>query len=89
MAKISITPEEVHQAASKFEQASGQSQEIVSSLQSLTGNMQPQWEGMTSQRFYQDYEQWRTSMAQFVELLSQIGKELHTIADRFEAADQQ
>ena len=89
MAKITIAPEEVHQAASKFEQASGQSQEIVSSLQSLMGNMQPQWEGMTSQRFYQDYEQWRTSMTQFVELLSKIGTELHAIADRFAAADQQ
>ncbi len=51
--------------------------------------MQPQWEGMTSQRFYQDYEQWRTSMGQFVELLSQIGTELDSIADRFAAADQQ
>ena len=89
MARITITPEEVHQAASKFEQASGQTQEIVSRLQALMGNMQPQWEGMTSQRFYQDYEQWRTSMAQFVELLSQIGTELHSIADRFAAADQQ
>ena len=51
MARITITPEEVHQAASKFEQASGQTQEIVSSLQSLMSNMQPQWEGMTSSAF--------------------------------------
>lgn len=89
MARITITPEEVHQAASKFKNASGQTQEIVSSLQSLMGSMQPQWEGMTSQRFYQDYEQWRTSMTQFVELLSRIGTELDSIADRFAAADQQ
>ena len=89
MARITITPEEVHQAASKFEQASGQTQEIVSTLQAEMSNLQPQWEGMTSQRFYQEYEQWRTSMGQFVELLNQIGSELHSIAERFATIDNQ
>jgi len=89
MARILVTPEEVHQVASQFEQAGGQTQEIVSSLQSTMTNLDAQWEGMTSQRFYQEYEQWRASMTQFVELLSQIGSELHAIAERFAAADQQ
>ena len=89
MAKILISPEEVDAAGSKFEQASGQSQEIVNSLQSLMGNMQPQWDGMTSERFYQEFESWRGQMNKFVTMLNEIGGELHSIAERFRIADNQ
>ncbi|NQS92533.1 MAG: WXG100 family type VII secretion target [Chloroflexi bacterium] len=89
MAGIRISPDEVHQVAIKFEQAGSQSQEIVSTLQSTMSNLQPQWEGLTKERFYQEFEQWRSDMNRFVDLLGQIGQELHGIAERFAAADQQ
>lgn len=88
MARIKVTPEQVHQVANQFKQASTQSQEMVSRLGSTMSGMQPEWEGMTQQRFYSDYEQWKTSMTQFVQLLNQIGTQLDAIADRFTAADQ-
>jgi WXG100 family type VII secretion target len=88
MARIKVTPEEVHQVASQFKQASSQSQEMVQRLQQTMGNLQPNWEGMTQQRFYGEYEQWRNSMNQFVQLLGQIAQQLDAIADRFAQADQ-
>lgn len=88
MARIKVTPEQVHEVANQFKQASQQSQDMVSRLQSTMNSLQPEWEGMTQQRFYGEYEQWKTSMNQFVQLLQSIGQQLDAIADRFAAADQ-
>lgn len=87
MARIKITPEQVRQVSSQFKTASDQSRQMVSQLQSTISGMQPEWEGMTQQRFYQEFEQWKTSMNQFVVLLNNIGSQLDQIAGRFESAD--
>jgi len=84
---IKISPEEVRQVAKKFETASAQSNEVVSNLRSTMSNLQPNWEGLASQRFYQEYEQWNTSMKGYVDLLNRIGQELRTIATVIEEAD--
>ncbi len=89
MARIRITPEQVRQVAGQFSQAANQSQEMVTRLTNAVNSMQPEWEGMTSQRFYGDFQQWSSQMARFVELLNSISTQLNQIADRFAAADQQ
>ncbi|MGB9777672.1 MAG: WXG100 family type VII secretion target [Anaerolineae bacterium] len=89
MARIRITPEQVRQVSAQFAQAANQSQEMVSRLTNAVNSMQPEWEGMTSQRFYGDFQQWSSQMARFVELLNSISTQLNQIADRFAAADQQ
>jgi WXG100 family type VII secretion target len=88
MARIKITPDQVRQVGNQFKQASQQSNEMVSQLQNTMSGMEGEWEGLTKQRFYQEFQQWRTSMNQFVELLNGIGQQLDAIAARFEAADQ-
>jgi len=88
MARIKITPDQVRQVGNQFKQASQQSNEMVSRLQNTMNSMEPEWEGLTKERFYQEFQQWRTSMNQFVELLNGIGQQLDAIAARFEAADQ-
>jgi len=89
MARIKVTPEQVRQTASQFAQSASQSQEMVSRLTNAINSMQPEWEGMVSQRFYSDFQQWSTQMKQFTELLNSINTQLNQIADRFAAADQQ
>ena len=88
MARIKITPDQVRQVGNQFKQASQQSRDMVSNLQNTMNSMEPEWEGLTKERFYQEFQQWRTSMNQFVELLNGIGQQLDAIAARFEAADQ-
>lgn len=88
MARIKITPDQVRQVGNQFKQASQQSQEMVGQLQSTMSGMEGEWEGLAKERFYQEFQQWRTSMNQFVELLNGIGQQLDAIATRFEAADQ-
>lgn len=89
MTRIKIPPEQVRQVASQFAQAASQSQEMVSRLNSAVSSLQPEWEGMTSQRFYSDFQQWSSQMTRFVELLNSINTQLNQIADRFVTADQQ
>lgn len=89
MARILVTPEQVHEVANQFQNASQETEQMVQRLESTMNNLAPNWDGMTKQRFYSDYETWRSSMRNFVQLLSQISQELHTIGDRFAAADQQ
>lgn len=88
MARIRITPDQVRQVGSQFKQASQQSQEMVTRLQNTINGLEPEWEGLTKERFYQEFQQWRTSMTQFVDLLNNIGQQLDAIATRFETADQ-
>jgi WXG100 family type VII secretion target len=89
MPRIRITPEQVRQVAGQFAQAASQSQDMVARLTNAVNSMQPEWEGMTSQRFYSDFQQWSQQMTRFVELLNSINQQLNQIADRFAAADQQ
>lgn len=87
MARIKITPEQVRQVSQEFRQSSEQSREMVNRLQSTVTAMQSEWEGLTRERFYSEYQQWQSTMSKFVELLSGIGQQLDTIAARFEEAD--
>ena len=89
MTRIAITPEQVHDVANQFNGASQQSDQVVNRLESTVNGLAARWEGMAKQRFYGDYEIWRSSMRGFVQLLGEISQELHAIADRFSAADQQ
>ena len=87
MVRIRVTPEQVRQVSGQFKQASNESQQLVSRLQQAVNGLQGEWEGMTKERFYSDFQQWQTSMRNFVELLNSISQQLDAIAARFEAAD--
>lgn len=86
--RILISPDEVRAVAAQFRQSSSQSQEMVNRLSATINDMEPRWDGLTKQKFYGDFTQWKTQMTHFVTLLSEIQDQLNTIADRFEAADQ-
>lgn len=87
MARIKITPQQVRQVSQQFKQSSQQSQEMITRLQSTINGMQSEWEGLTKERFYNEFQQWQQSMKSFVELLNGIGGQLDVIAQRFEEAD--
>lgn len=87
MARIRITPEQVRQVSGQFRQAGQQSQEMVTRLQSTINGMQSEWEGLTKEKFYNEFQQWQTSMKAFVELLGGISHQLDAISTRFEQAD--
>ncbi len=85
--RIKVTPQQMRQAAQQFKNASQQSNDLVNRLNQHMSGMQTEWEGMSQQKFYQDFQQWKGTMTQFVTLLNEIGGQLDAIATRFEQAD--
>jgi len=89
MARIHIDPQQVRSVASTFKQKSQESQQMISQLENQINSMQAEWEGMSAQKFYGDFEQWRSSMKQFTQILDGIGQQLDQIATRLATADGQ
>lgn len=87
MARTRVTPEQLRHAAVQFKQASRQSLEMVTCLESAMCGLQQQWEGMAQEPFYGDYEQWQTQMTQFIQLLQSIGDWLYSKGDIHDPLD--
>lgn len=87
MAKILVTPEEVRHIAGQFKAKSDDSQSMVNELTTAINNLDQNWEGLSNQKFMQEFTQWQQTMTQFVRLLDEINKQLQVVADRFEQAD--
>lgn len=85
--RIKITPDQVRSTAQMFHNASSQSEDLVNKLSTQIRAMEPEWEGLTKEQFYQQFQQWQAKMKEFVVLLENINKDLGVIANRFEAAD--
>jgi WXG100 family type VII secretion target len=50
--------------------------------------MEGQWEGMTKQRFFQEFQEASKQMQAFVTTLNSISQELTAIANKFRTVDQ-
>jgi WXG100 family type VII secretion target len=85
--RITITPEQVRGVASQFRAKSQESLSMTQFLDGKVKEMQPQWEGMTSQRFYSDFETWKQQMQKHSELLENIAVQLENAATKFEQVD--
>lgn len=86
--RILITPEQVEQVANQFKQSGDQSQQIVNSLTQSVNGMEGQWDGMTKQRFFQEFQEASRLMQSFVQTLDSISTELKAIAQKFRMADE-
>jgi WXG100 family type VII secretion target len=61
---------------------------MVERLQRSIQEMEGQWQGMTRERFYGDYQQARATMIKFVECLQSISTELKQISVKFRSTDE-
>lgn len=89
MATIRITPEEIRGAASQFKASHDEAQTMIQKLSTTVDGLNANWDGIASNRFYQNFELWRGRMAEFTGLLDEINHALVEIAERFEQADMQ
>ncbi|MCM3340096.1 MULTISPECIES: WXG100 family type VII secretion target [unclassified Paenibacillus] len=87
--RILVTPEQIDQVANQFRQSGDQSQQIVSTLTQSIQGMEGQWEGMTKQRFFQEFQEANKQMQSFVQTLNTISEELKAIAQKFRTVDEQ
>lgn len=87
--RILVTPEQLEQVSSQFAQSGQLSSEIVQRLQQSIHELEGQWQGVTRERFYGEYQQARTNMLKFVECLQSISTELKQISAKFRTTDEQ
>lgn len=86
--RILVTPEHLEQVSAQFAQSGASGREMVDRLQRSIHEMEGQWQGMTRERFYGDYQQARSTMLQYVESLQKISTELKQISVKFRTADE-
>ncbi|MBP2001000.1 WXG100 family type VII secretion target [Paenibacillus shirakamiensis] len=86
--RITISPEQVEQIARQFKQSSEESRQIVLGLTQAVQGMESDWEGVTKQRFIQEFEEADKQMKYFAQILESISEELNSISQRFRSIDQ-
>ncbi|MGG3872708.1 WXG100 family type VII secretion target [Brevibacillus laterosporus] len=89
MSRILISPDQVDEVANQFQQSKEQSQQVIERLNQQIHQMEGQWDGMTKQKFFQEFQEANRQMTGFVLLLESISHELHAIATKFRQADSQ
>ncbi|KOR89825.1 WXG100 family type VII secretion target [Paenibacillus solani] len=87
--RILVTPEQLEQVSSQFAQSGQLSSDMVQQLQRSIHELESQWQGMTRERFYGEYQQARSTMLKFVECLQSISTELNQISVKFRTTDEQ
>lgn len=85
--RIKITPEQIRGVAHEFRNASAQSEDMVNRLETNIVGMESDWEGLTKEHFYQQFQDWKKTMVHFVQLLDGINRQLVSIAGDFEEVD--
>jgi len=87
--RILVTPEQLEQVSSQFAQSGQLSSDMVQQLQRSIHELESQWQGMTRERFYGEYQQARSTMLKFVDCLQSISTELNQISVKFRTTDEQ
>ncbi|SFX76111.1 WXG100 family type VII secretion target [Thermoactinomyces sp. DSM 45891] len=85
--RIQITPDQVEAAAKEFQAKRDESEQIINTLSNRISSMEGQWEGMTRNKFVQEFDQAKNNMKQFTTLLESISQSLNQIATKFRQTD--
>ena len=87
MSTVTLSTQDLKEAAEEFETASKESQELVSKLAKATEGLKGKWSGAAQQAFYRHHDEWQALMQGQVALLTGISLELRALAERYEQAD--
>ena len=66
MSRILISPDQVDEVANQFQQSKEQSQQVIDRLNQQIHQMEGQWDGMTKQKFFQEFQEANRQMTGFV-----------------------
>ncbi|MEH6856083.1 WXG100 family type VII secretion target [Priestia megaterium] len=86
---IRVTPAELRDMAGRYNNESGQVQELVSRLDTIKSQLQDMWEGASSEAFAAQYEELKPSFVEMSNLLTKIAKQLDDSANVLEDTDNQ
>ena len=87
MSGIKISSDQIGEIPKGFMQENEQSQGMIKGVEGSFQKLQPRREAASQQRLYSEYDNWKISMNQFVELLGGVSKEIDVVAEKFEQRD--
>ena len=89
MATIHVNTDLMRQLGQVFVQLNDQiSSQVQPQIQSHTGQLEGDWQGVSRQKFEQLYQDWRAAADRLVSQGEDIGRHLQNTATMFEQADQ-
>ncbi|HEV2579531.1 MAG TPA: WXG100 family type VII secretion target [Ktedonobacteraceae bacterium] len=89
MATIHVNTDLMRQLGQVFVQLNDQiSGQVQPQIQSHTGQLEGDWQGVSRQKFEQLYQDWRAAADRLVSQGEDIGRHLQNTATMFEQADQ-
>ncbi len=89
MARIHIDTEIMRQLGQRFVEVSEYSHnQLISELQSMTSQIEGDWQGVSRQRYDDLFQHWTQSAQSLLNWGQDIGHHLQTTAAQFDAADQ-
>ncbi|MDQ0215840.1 WXG100 family type VII secretion target [Oikeobacillus pervagus] len=86
---IRVTPAELRDMATRYNNESGQVEELVGRLDTMKGQLKEMWEGASSDAFIGQYEELRPSFVEMANLLDSISRQLNDSANILEDTDAQ
>ncbi|WP_223067437.1 WXG100 family type VII secretion target [Paenibacillus caui] len=86
--RITVSPEQIEEMARQFLQGGEQSRQIIAGLTRIVQTMEQDWEGLSKQRFFHEFQEADKQMQAFVYMLESIGQELAAMSNKFRSIDQ-
>ncbi|ANS74111.1 type VII secretion protein EsxA [Paenibacillus yonginensis] len=86
--RIMVNPEQIEEMARQFLQGGEQSRQIIAGLTQMVNSLEQEWEGLSKQRFFHEFQEADKQMQAFVSMLESIGEELAAMSNKFRALDQ-
>ncbi len=88
MGTIHINTDALRHLGQIFVQLNDQIQNSIEpQIQSATGSVEGDWQGVSRQRYEQMYQDWRAATQRIVQTGEDLGRHLQDTATRFEQAD--
>ncbi|GGA38788.1 WXG100 family type VII secretion target [Paenibacillus physcomitrellae] len=86
--RITVNPEQIEEMARQFLQGGEQSRQIIAGLTQMVNSLEQEWEGLSKQRFFHEFQEADKQMKAFVYMLESIGEELAVMSNKFRSLDQ-
>ncbi|MEK4716743.1 WXG100 family type VII secretion target [Priestia sp. FSL W8-0524] len=86
--RILVHPDQLREVSKDFVHASKENEQIARNLKLQMNLLEQSWRGSVQQDFFKNFIRTQKIMHDYVLLLSKIGEELLSIAERFEEADE-
>ncbi len=85
--QIRISPEEMRRKAGSYRTEGENLEGIISTMDTLLGELQNEWEGSASESYATRYEELKPSFVKARELIEEIATSLESVASTMEQTD--